>query len=240
MRLFAICLLAVSALAEDPPDLSRIVGRAVAILDMNWEDSLAYTWKEKRSFEMSTTGRPTRRHSMTYEVVLLEGLHFFKLIEKEGQPLSGFEQKLQLERMRDEAEKRRDPKFRPPEKHPLARYIPYSRLADDFDLKLAAEDDRRWTIAGRPKTPGRNPPPADPVSATEFRMDIDRAESQIARLEFKYDFRTLRGITTVMVRQKAVDHIWMWTLVQNIPPPISSSPRRPSNNSPMPPLPTRS
>jgi hypothetical protein len=238
MRLLAICMLAVSALADDPPDLSRIVGRAVAVLDMNWEDSLAYTWKEKRSSEMSTTGRPTRRHSMTYEVVLLEGLHFFKLIEKEGQPLSGFEQKQQLERMRDEAEKRRNPNFRPPEKHPLARFLPYSRLADDFDLKLAVEDERRWTITGRPKYQGRNPPAPDAFAATEFRMEVDRAESQIARLEFKYDFRNLRDTTIVMVRQKAVDHIWMWTLVQNIPPPISPSPRRPSNNSPMPPLPT--
>jgi hypothetical protein len=235
MRLLAICLLAVSARADDPPDLPRIVGRAVAILDMNWEDSLAYTWKEKRTFEVSVTGRKPRRHSTTSEVVLLEGLHYFKLIEKEGQPLSGYEKKQELERMRDEGEKRRDPKFRPPEKHPMAQYIPYSRLADDFDLKLAVEDERCWTITGRPKYQGRNPPAPDAFAATEFRIEVDRAESQIARLEFKYNFRTWRDITTVMVRQKAVDHIWMWTLVQNIPPPLNPPlPNFPLPRSPLP------
>src|SRR5258706_2302028 len=208
MRLAALCLLALPACADDPPDPSRIVGRAVAILDMNWEDSLAYTWKEKQVFENSTTGRPTKRRIRTYEAGVLEGLPFFKLIETEGQPLSGYEQTLQLERMLDEAEKRRNPKYLLPGKHRLESYIPYSRLADDFDLKLVEEDSRRWVFAGHPKYQGRHPPPSDPDLATEFWIEIDRAESQIVRLEFKRNFRNLRGITMVTLRQKAVDHIW--------------------------------
>jgi hypothetical protein len=218
MRLLAICLLAVSARADDPPDLTRIVGRAVAILDLNWEDSLAYTWKEKRTFEALGSTRKLSPHSTLYEVVLLEGLHYFKPIEREGRPLSGFEQKQELERMRDEGERRRDPKYRP-EKYPL-KGIPFPGLADDYDLKLVEEDSRRWIIDGRQKYKGKNPPPRQPNETLAFRIAIDRAESQIARLELTQDFPR-SGTITVLERAKAIDHIWMWTRMSLTTPPIS-------------------
>jgi hypothetical protein len=217
MRLLAICLLAVFARADDRPDLPRIVGRAVAILDMNWEDSLAYTWKEKRTFQASGSTRKLSPHSMTYEVVLLEGLHYFKPIEREGRPLSGFEQKQELERMRDEGEKRRDPKYRP-EKYPL-KGIPFPGLADDYDLKLVEEDSRRWIIDGRQKYKGKNPPPREPFETTKFRMVVDRAESQIIRMDLTQNHPRMEGVATILERGKAIDHIWMWTRTRLTYPP---------------------
>jgi hypothetical protein len=89
----------------------------------------------------------------------LEGLHYFKLIEKEGQPLSGYEKKQELERMRDEggkAARSEVPAARETSHGAVYSLLP--RLADDFDLKLAVEDERCWTITGRPKYQGSKSP----------------------------------------------------------------------------------
>jgi len=164
-RLVWILALPAILWAQDPREIVR---RSVEIDKKNSEIARNYTFVQRQQQrDMDSSGRVKKVESETFDVTLLEGSPYRRLIARNDRPLSPKDQAKEEEKLRRSIEDRRK---EPPEQR--AQRIkdwerkqekqrePLREIPEAFDLKLAGEDKidgvETWMIDATPH-PGYKP-----------------------------------------------------------------------------------
>lgn len=194
--LLAVLLPGTLSLDAQDPDPVDIVRRSVAKDRLNFERANDYSYvqhSEQRQFD--TKGRVSEVESRTYDVIVIDGEPYEKLVAKDGKPLTEAETRKEQEKLDRELARRRaerpderarrlsEREKRRREGREFAQEIP-----DAFTFRLAGQDtleDRPvWIIEAEPK-PGfkGKAKRADLLSKFRGRLWIDQQDYQWVRVE---------------------------------------------------------
>src|SRR5258708_26768927 len=90
----ALTLISAMTLAAGPPDAREIVRRSVAASDENWKMARNYTFLQRtEERQIDSEGLVKSKEVKTYDVTLLEGSPYFRLLERDDHPLPAAEEK---------------------------------------------------------------------------------------------------------------------------------------------------
>jgi len=102
--------------AAGQPDAREIVRRSVAASDENWKMARNYTFLQRtEERQIDSKGQMKSEEVKTYDVTLLEGSPYFRLLERNDHPLPAAEEKKEqaklaksiADRMKETPERRR-------------------------------------------------------------------------------------------------------------------------------------
>jgi hypothetical protein len=161
VRLFVL-VLSLSA-AAGAQDAREIIRRACEIDRKNVEAARNYTFVMRQvESDLDASGKVKKREDRTWDVTLLEGSQYKRLIRKNDKPLSPGEQQQEEEKLRKSVEDRRK---ETPEQH--AKRIadwerrrkkerePLQELPDAFNFRIVGEQplngEDTWVIDATPK-----------------------------------------------------------------------------------------
>lgn len=146
------------AVLASPPDARELMSRAVKVTEANWIQAPGYSFT-RSDVKTKHDAAPVRNR---YEVLMIEGSPYLKLIAQDGQPLSGTqaeaqEQSYQREISRRQHESPRERRKRI-EKFTADRNRDHAllmELCDAFDYTVAGEESLGgrdvWVLHGTPK-----------------------------------------------------------------------------------------
>jgi hypothetical protein len=179
--------------AQDPREIVR---RSVQLMDHNLADARNYTFLERSEIrELDSGGHVKSRKILLYDVTMLEGSPYRRLVGKDDHPLSGEEERTEEKKLQDsiaqrrkETQAERAKRIAEWEKKRERDREPLDELAEAFDFRIAGEEqiDGRdaWIIAGTPR-PGyhaRNTL-AKMFSKLRGKLWIDKADYQWVKTE---------------------------------------------------------
>ena len=217
MRVFWLTILGATLLAaaDDP---RAIVKRALDADLQNQEAARNYTFLQRDDVRMLDGSGAPRSHSVkTFDVTLLEGSPYKRLVARNDQPLSAAEQKFEQDRLQFSMDQRRKetPELRKKrisewdrKRHEQIDHL--RELTDAFDFKLAGEDTLDgvpvWIIEGTPH-PGYKPKSSFAGYFTKIkgRCWIAKSAPHFVRIEF--DTLDTIAIGGFLVRLKKGGHI---------------------------------
>ena len=216
MRLFALCAFFPCLLvAQNAPDAREIVRRSVNLDQKNEALARNYTFLERDETRvLDRSGKPKKAPEIrTYDVTLLEGSPYRRLVARDDKPLSPQEERKEQEKLRKSIEERR--KETPQERQRRIsewerkrehQHAPFQEIPDAFDLRLAGEEtlDGRdvYVIAATPK-PGYKPKLAAAAYFPKIKgkLWIDKQDSQWVKGEIEtLDTVSFGGILVRLAR----------------------------------------
>src|SRR5215467_159874 len=90
----ALTLICVMTTAAGQPDPREIVRRSVAASDENWKIARNYTFLQRtEELHLDSAGALKSKVAKTYDVTLLEGSPYFRLLEQDDRPLPATEER---------------------------------------------------------------------------------------------------------------------------------------------------
>ena len=162
VRLFAIAACIPAILAAQ--DAKEIVRRAIQVNDRNEAISRNYTYLERQDLRvLDGSGRVKDRKIQTWDITLLEGSPYRRLVARDDKPLPPAEQKKEEEKLRKnneerrkETEEQRQKRIAEAEKkRDERRREPLKELAEAFDFRLAGEEaidgHDAWVVEATPR-----------------------------------------------------------------------------------------
>jgi len=181
------------ARAQDPVELVR---RSIAQDQLGWVRMKDYTW-QAQSVEkhLDSHGKVVSTKRESWETLMLEGQPYRRTLQRDGKPLSEFEQRSEQEKLDKEtrklssetpAEKQR--RMGEAEKRRRREFAFLSELPELFDLKFEGDsvvDGRSvWVVSGAPR-PGATAKSGDAKMLLKVRgrVWIDKTSYQWARVE---------------------------------------------------------
>src|ERR1017187_932681 len=196
MRFLALSVWIPAVLAAQ--DARDIVRRAI---DVEWagvEAARNYTYLERQEErELDGSGKLKNREVHTYDVTLLEGSPYRRLVALNDQPLAPKEQKKEEEKLRQsnagrsaepEAQKQqRIPDWRPKQEK---QREPIREIPDAYDLRLLPDENlggrAMWVIDAMPK-PGYKPKVKSAFFFPKVKMRfwVDRQDYQAVKAEME-------------------------------------------------------
>jgi hypothetical protein len=192
----ATLLLAMALLADgDLPPAEQLIHKAIEIRRAQDAKGLKYTWREEVEFR-DDKGRPLIPFRKTYDVIMLEGRNYDKLVLVDGRPLDGaMQQKVDAD-MAKERELRR--------KHPfLAKAVPFGGLGQLerlFDSTVVGEEivngRKAWKVESEPRRGVKAANPREEeILATRRTTWFDEEEGAEVRRRTVY-VRSVHSIKT--------------------------------------------
>lgn len=224
---FALGLALCFAAAAQSPDPVEIIRKSVDHDLLNFERLKNYTYTERaedRSFDKN--GKLTKTQIETYEIMILGGRAYARLIQRDGKPLSEKDARKEQEKMDREIAKREHES--PAEQAKLEKERQKDRaflreLPEALDFKLEGEDTvsgkPAWVISAEPK-PGYKPKDIRAKIITRMRgkIWIDQAEYQWVKVEaqaiekLSFGFKLVQvepGATLRFEQTRVNDEIWL-------------------------------
>lgn len=189
-------LLFASSLPAQPPDAAQIIRRSVENDRLNFERANDYSYiQHTEQRRLGKDGRVEHTESRTFDVIVLDGEPYEKLIARDGKPLPDADarkeqQKLdrELARRRTEDPEKRSRRLRDREKRRREGRAFAQEIPEAFEFRLAGEEvlDGRpvWVVQAEPK-PGYKPRAkrADLLAKFRGRLWIDQQDYQWVRVE---------------------------------------------------------
>jgi hypothetical protein len=230
MRLFlpfAVCL-AVPAFSQDAQEIVR---RSIQLDQTNWIRMADYTWvgrSVERHFD--SHNHVTSEHQEAWETVILDGRPYQRMLERDGKPLAGDEQRKQQQKL-DKATAKLESET-PQQKQRSAADFEKTRrhereflleIPDAYDLHLDGSDriDGRdvWVVSGVPK-PGYHAKSREGSAMLKIhgKMWIDKVGYQWVRLEaqtaetISFGWFILRldpGAKLTLEQARVNDEVWL-------------------------------
>jgi hypothetical protein len=158
----ALALISTMTAAAGQPDAREIVRRSVAASDENWKIARNYTFLQRtEERQIDSAGRVKSREVKTYDVTLLEGSPYFRLLERDDRPLPAAEEKRErtkleksiADRMKETPEQRRR-RIEDYDKRRERQREAMREVAEAFDFRNAGQDavDGRevWIVEASP------------------------------------------------------------------------------------------
>jgi hypothetical protein len=230
-RLHILALLALFATRGLSQDAREIVRRSVEVDRNNWIKRADYTWMgHSRERHFDARNQVTSDHREAWEMFVLDGLPFTRMLERDGTPLSAAEQRKQQQKLDKETAKLAN--ATPEEKQRRAAEFEKSRrreraflleIPDAFDLHLEGSDtidgQDVWVISGVPK-PGYRAKSREGAALTKIRgkMWIEKAGYQWVRVEAEtietisfglFLARLNPGAKLVLEQSRINDELWL-------------------------------
>jgi hypothetical protein len=225
------CTMLSAILARGEESATEIVKRSLDLEHRNWRRAKDYTFQQRDVFrEVDSAGRVKSTRSHTYDISMLYGRPYRRLIEKEGKSLSAAEQTKQDEQLRKEAEKRRrqsedenSKERRDFERQRAEQRKFLDELPQAFDFRLLREEavsgKPAWVVAAQPK-PGYQPHDsrARMFAKIHGTLWIDKAEYQWVKVDAEttdtisfglFLARLAPGSSFHFEQQRVNDEVWL-------------------------------
>ena len=189
-RLFFALAVVPATLLAQPPDAQEMVRRSVAAQTADWNAAPNYSFVER-----DTVAKHGAATSKTYEVLMIEGSQYNKLIAVGGRPLSSGEQADEDRRVQQEIQrrKRESPSAR------ARRVAKYERerqqdhammleMGEGFSFKLAGSEQVNghdtWVLDATPK-PGYQPKTRDTkvLTGMKGKLWVDKEQYHWVKVE---------------------------------------------------------
>ena len=224
MRRWALLLIAPLAFGQDAKEIIR---RSVQNDLLNFDRLKNYTYLEHdqdKTFDRH--GKIKKTETDTYEVMILGGQDYERLVERDDKPLSPRDahkeqEKLDKETARRENESAADKAKLARERQEERKFL--DEVPEEFNFKLLGVDDvsgkPAWVISGEPRL-GYQPKArgAKLIQNMRGKMWIDQAEYQWVKVEaqatgkLSYGFGMLKidpGATVTFEQTRVNDEIWL-------------------------------
>jgi len=159
----AIALVVATVAAAQTPDAHELVRRSVTAGEENWKVARNFTFLERtEGRQMDAAGHVKSKEVKTYDITLLEGSPYRRLVERDDHPLAAEEEKKEQDKLNKSIAERM--KESPAERQ--RRIADYERrrkreqetmheVEDAFDFKIAGEErvDGRaaWILDAAPR-----------------------------------------------------------------------------------------
>ena len=147
--MIALIILALAAF-DTWPDPAQLIQKAIAARQAQNAQGSKFTWREEVEVR-DEKSRPMKPFQRTYDVIMLEGQNYRKLVLIDGQPLDDAMKKKIEQDMEKERELRRKHAF-------MNKAVPYGGLAELgrlFDNKVVGEESvggrKAWKVESEPK-----------------------------------------------------------------------------------------
>ncbi len=208
-------------------DAKEIIQRSVQRDMLNFERLKDYTYiehDEERSFDKHAKLLKTERQ--TYEVLILGGHDYEKMIERDDRPLSRNDARKEQEKMDKEIEQRKreseDDKAKIEKRRREQRKF-LDEIPEEFNFKLLGVEEvsgkPAWVIMADPK-PGYQPKDrgAKLIAKMRGKVWIDQSEYQWVKIEaqaigsLSYGFGILKinpGATVSFEQTRVNDEVWL-------------------------------
>jgi hypothetical protein len=214
--------------AEDARDIVR---RAVELDSANTKLARNYTFLQRQDVrELDSDGKVKSQRLETWDITLLEGSPYRRLVARNDQPIPAEEQRHEDEKLRRSIEDRRQETSALRERR-LAEWTnrqerqrePVKELPDAFDFTLTGEEVLGgrpvYVIAGSPK-PGYKPKStvAGFFPKVKLRLWIDQRDYQGARIEMEvldtislggFLLRVSKGSRLLIEQGRVNDEVWL-------------------------------
>jgi hypothetical protein len=214
--------------AQDPLEIIR---RSTELDRRDTEISRSYTYLERQEQrELDSAGKLKKTESTTFDVTLLEGSPYRRLVARNDQPLSPKDQRKEEEKLqksivdrRKETPEERERRIAEWERKKQKQREPLKELPEAFTFKLSGEEtvngSDAFVIEGTPK-PGYRPKSA----ATAFfpkikvRFWIDKKDYQWARIDLEsldtitfggFLVRLAKGTHVVIESARINNEVWL-------------------------------
>ena len=164
----AIVIALAAVAAAQTPDVNEIVRRSIQASDENWRIARNYTFLQRtEERQMDSAGRVKSKEVKTYDVTLLEGSPYLRLVERDDRPLPPAEEKKE----RDKLEKSNAERLKETPAERQRRIDEYDKRRERqrktmheveaaFDFKIAGQDRLEgrdvWILEATPR-PGYRP-----------------------------------------------------------------------------------
>ena len=205
--------------------------RAVEMYGKGAEIARNYTYLQREvESDLDGSGKPKSTEIRTWDVTLLEGSPYRRLVARNDQPISAEEQKQEadklqwsIEQRRKETPEQRDLRIANWRRREQRRSEPVKELPDAFDYQLVREEALNgvatWVIDATPK-PGYKPK----STATSFfpkvkiRFWIDKREYQCVKAEMEtqgtvtfggFLVRVAKGGHLLLEQTRVNDEVWL-------------------------------
>jgi hypothetical protein len=208
------------------PDPLEIVRKSVEAIETNWKQAPNYSYVE-REVQSKKEAEPTIK---SYEVLMIDGSPYRRLIATNDTPLSTGEQAEEDRKMRDEIEKRQHETGRE-EKKRMAKYLRDRKREHDmtremvnaFEFRLAGEETVHghdcWVLDTSPK-PGYEPKDRESrvLIGMSGRLWIDKeqyqwvkARAEVVKPVSFYGFLAKVGPGThfVLEQEPIANNLWL-------------------------------
>jgi hypothetical protein len=190
--------------AKDYPDGDKLVRDSLKASEINWRIAENYTWREVRIFrQLDKHGNVTKQESKSYDVTIIDGKEYERLIGKDGEALSPKEEKKEQEKLdkaiakiQDESPSQREKRLRKDREEKEEREAMFRAIPDAYDMKVIGEEEVEghevWVLSATPR-PGFKPfnRPTSWLSKMEGKLWIDKKRLIWLRAEIE----TLETIT---------------------------------------------
>jgi hypothetical protein len=195
MRTLAIILCLPALLAAQ--DASEVVRRALVQDSASIPLTLNYSYTEKQELRTRDGNTFKVRENSTWEVTLLEGSPYKRLVAHNGQPLPAADRQKEEDKMRQNAEWRKhetdsqkQQRILDWQHHEEHQHEPLHEIPDAFNLRFAGEESidgqAAYVIEGWPK-PGYKPKSKSAffLPKVKGRFWIAKQSFQAVRIEFE-------------------------------------------------------
>ena len=225
--LLALALAALWAAAATPnPDVKEIVRRSVKTLESDWNQAPGFTYRE-RDVESKHHEKSSIK---TYEVVMIDGSPYERLLAIDDRPLEAGERAEQDRKLSEEARKRehesrreRNRRIAKYEKERARDHAMLTAMVSSFDFRLAGDENLDghdcWVLDANPK---RGFEPSDHVTKVlagmRGRLWIDKRQYQWVRVEaevfkpvnfFGFIAKVGPGTKFYLEQEPITDSIWL-------------------------------
>lgn len=96
----ALALVPLAVAAAQPPDPSEIIRRSLTANEQNWAAARNYTFLQRtEERRVDSAGRVKSKNIKTYDITLLEGSPYLRLVEREDRPLPAAEERREQEKL---------------------------------------------------------------------------------------------------------------------------------------------
>jgi len=216
----AIAVMMASMAAAQTPDAHAIVERSVKAGEENWKIARNYTFLERTAeHKLDAEGHVKSKEVKTYDVTLLEGSPYRRLVQRDDHPLTpeeekGEQQKLEksiADRMKESAGARQR-RIADYEKRRKREQETMHEVAEAFDFKVAGEErlDGRavWILEATPRR-GYRPRSRDAKILPHVRgkLWIDQATYRWVKVDAEVIDPVTWGLFLVRLDKGA--HVWI-------------------------------
>jgi hypothetical protein len=227
MRTLALILCLPALIAAQ--DASEVIRRALAQDSASVPRTMDYSYTQNQQLRTRDGNSVKVRESTTWEVTLLEGSPYRRLVARNGQPLPPADRQKEDDKMRQNAEWRKNETDAQKQQrildwqhHEEHQHEPLHEIPDAFNLRFAADEvvdgQAAYVVEGTPK-PGYKPKAKSAffLPKVKGRFWIAKQTFQAVRIEFEtLDTISWGGIvarvskgTKVSVEMTQVNDVWL-------------------------------
>jgi hypothetical protein len=160
----AIVIALAAIAAAQTPDAREIVRQSIQASDENWRIARNYTFLQRtEERQMDSAGRVKSKEVKTYDITLLEGSPYLRLVERDDRPLPPAEEKREQDKLQKsnverlkESPVQRQQRIDDYEKRRERQRKTMHEVEDAFDFKIVGQDRVEgrdvWILEAKPRT----------------------------------------------------------------------------------------